>query len=420
MPVNFQQIHARITEIGAGASDRRKTLDERKGQAHHWLNEYSAQPEFLRQKAEAAKAVDPNIRCAVPLSEPLDTSHPAPTLDADATLIAADGSQINPDRHATVQFGVINVGTIIMKRNSGKSPEVFTTSELFYGNELEDNKLTSEGAISLQRDLHERTAIDDLSAGLEGPIVNIADGTLEIWGAKDIEDARAYEKSVHSYLTVLSRLQSRGIVTAGYVDKPSANLVVRLLEIADAPRSAKSSRSTPVGPDFASAPAQSRQELRDFHPLQGVNDLWLFGFQNDGFRLLGPGERSAVFKLQSSSEKYYKGDLALHFFYLNVSDASKYPQIARVEIPAWVTADQEKLDLLHAVLLEQCRMLGSRPYPYLLNRAHEIAVVGQEEKEQIEQLLALESRRQGEAVGNPSNKQVGKDSLAMGRKRYGK
>ena len=65
-------------------------------------------------------------------------------------------------------------------------------------------------------------------------------------------------------------------------------------------------------------------------------------------------------------------------------------------------------------------MLGSRPYPYLLNRAHEIAVVGQEEKEQIEQLLALESRRQGETVGNPSNKQVGKDSLAMGRKRYGK
>ena len=99
---------------------------------------------------------------------------------------------------------------------------------------------------------------------------------------------------------------------------------------------------------------------------------------------------------------------------------SKYPQIARVEIPGWVAADRVKLDLLHAVLLEQCRMLGSRPYPYLLNRAHEIAVVGQEEKEQIEQLLALESRRQGEAVGNPSNKQVGKDSLAMGRKRYGK
>ena len=86
MPVNFQQIHARIAEIGAGASERRKTLDERKEQARECFNKYSAQLEFLQQKAQAAKTVDPNTRCAVPLSEPLDTHYSAPTPDGIQSL----------------------------------------------------------------------------------------------------------------------------------------------------------------------------------------------------------------------------------------------------------------------------------------------------------------------------------------------
>ncbi len=288
-----------------------------------------------------------------------------------------------------------------MKLNSGQSPEIFTNTELFYGGELTEYKLTNEGAISLRRDLNERVAIDDISKDLKGSIINFIDGTIEIWGAKDIEDAKAYERSVQSYLTILSRLQSRSIATAGYVDKPSANLVVRLLEM-------------------VMALPKELENLRDYHPLDGTTDLWLFGDQNDDFQLLKPGERSAVFGLQSGSEKYYKGALSLHFFYLNVSRSERHPQIARVEIPKWVVEDKEKLDLVQAVLLEQCGMMGSRPYPYLLNRAHEIAVVKQDEKQQIEQMLAIELRRNREPVGNASNKQGGKDSLASGRKRYGK
>ena len=70
----------------------------------------------------------------------------------------------------------------------------------------------------------------------------------------------------------------------------------------------------------------------------------------------------------------------------------------RVEIPKWVADDKEKLDLLHGVLVEQCRMMGSKPYPYLLHRAHETAVVKNEEKQQIENMLAMELRRQDEEM----------------------
>ena len=54
-------------------------------------------------------------------------------------------------------------------------------------------------------------------------------------------------------------------------------------------------------------------------------------------------------------------------------------------------------------------MMGSKPYPYLLHRAHETAVVKMEEKQQIEQMLAMELRRQDEEVDDGSYKQSAKD-----------
>jgi hypothetical protein len=79
-----------------------------------------------------------------------------------------------------------------------------------------------------------------------------------------------------------------------------------------------------------------------------------------------------------------------------------------VEIPRWVADDPEQLNLLHAALVEQCRMMGSKPYPYLLHRAHEVAVVKQEEKYQVEQMLAQELRRLDEEMDDGSYKQSAK------------
>jgi hypothetical protein len=387
MPINYQQIHARIKEIGAGAQERRKKMEERRSQARALLTAYASELDLLRSKVDTAKRADANIRCAYPLNETLASSHPAPGPVIDATLIAADGSQINPDRHASIQFCLVNVGAILMKTHSGETPEIFTDSELYYGDDLLPNGIPmSDGMVALKRDLAERKKLDELSKEFTGQVVTFTDGPIELWGAKG-EDAHAYAEFVQKYLTILSRLQERGVITAGYVDKPSADLVVRLLEI-------------------AMADNEQIQKLREFHPLRGVSDRWLFGEPGDP--LLGPGERSAVFGIQSSSEKNYKGGLSLHFFYLNVGTEG-HPWPVRVEIPKWVADDKEKLDLLHGVLVEQCRMMGSKPYPYLLHRAHETAVVKMEEKQQIEQLLTMELRRNNEDVDDGSYKQSAKD-----------
>jgi len=386
MPINFQQIYARIREIAEGADERKRTLEERRDLARKLFMVYSSELDYLREKVEAAIAVDSNIRCATPLNEPLNSTYPPPDSVVDATVIAADGSQINPDRHSSIQFCIINVGVITMRLNSGEAPDICVDTELLYGDDLLSNgNPISDGMVAMRRDISERIKLDEVSKGIKGPVINLTDGTLELWGAKG-DDPQAYANFVEKYLGVLSRLHSRGVVTAGYVEKPSADLVVRLLEI-------------------ATADQEQIQRLREYQPLRGVSDRWLYGERENP--LLPPGHRSAVFGLQSGSAKRYKGPLSLHFFYLNVGEEG-HPWPVRVEIPKWVADDKKKLELLHCVLVEQCKMMGSRPYPYLLHRAHETAVVRYEEKGQVEQLLALELRRIREEVGDNSHKSSAK------------
>jgi hypothetical protein len=386
MPINYQQVYARIREIAAGADDNKRTLEEKRQLARNLLAAYASELDYLQQKVEAAKAIDSNIRCAVPLDEPLTATYPPPPPVPDVTVIAADGSQINPDRHASIQFSIINVGIIIMKLHSGQAPEICVETEMLYGDELISNgNPISDGMVAMRRDISERMKLDEVSKGIKGQVVNLTDGTIELWGAKG-DDPQAYADFVEKYLRVLTRMHARGVVTAGYVEKPSADLVVRLLEI-------------------ATADNEQIQRLRDYQPLRGVSDRWLYGERENP--LLPPGHRSAVFALQSGSIKKYKGPLSLHFFYLNVGTLG-HPWPVRVEVPQWVAEDRKKLELLHAILIEQCNMMGAKPYPYLLHRAHETAVVRREEKDQVEQLLALELRRVRSEVGDRSYKDSAK------------
>lgn len=393
MPINYQQVYAEIQQIGAGAKARQQSKEAAQMQARALLAYYASRLEELRAKLDSARQIDSSLRCAAPLTENLAAFYPPVESSDPVTLIAADGSQIQPDRHAALQFCVVNVGAILMQPGGGQAPQVFTDTELLYGDEISPNgQPLSEGVIALKRDLAERAKLDELSQNMAGAIVTFTDGPIELWGSK--EDGQAFYEYSQKYLGALSRLRARNVITAGYVDKPSSSLVARLLEV-------------------ACADAEQLRALKDFRPFtsRGVTDRWLFS------PLLPPGCRSAVFQIQSEAGKTYKNDLALHFFYLNVG-VEHHPSLARVEIPQWVAQDASALNLLHGVLVEQCRLMGSKPYPYLLNRAHEIAVVKHEEKTQIQQLLALELQRRGEELDAASNKQENKDTLALGRKRY--
>jgi hypothetical protein len=383
MALNFQQVFEKIREIGLGARARQESQDELRQHARSLLIEWADKAEELRDKLERARQADPSLRCAIPLAERLDASFPEPASTGRATLLAADGSQILPDRHAALQYSLVNVGAIAIQSGSGGTPGIFTDSQLLFGEELftETGMLTEE-AIEQRRDIAERRKLLELAPGYPAPVLALTDGPVELWGAKGGGEDD-YRKNLEIHKSVLSQLQARDVSVAGYVDKPGADLVVRALEVAQ----------LSTGEDF--------KNIRKLHNLRGVTDRWLYSF-------LPGGHRSAVFGLQSSSRLHYTGDLALHFFYLNVGD-TKHPWLVRVEIPKWVADDGEKRNLLHAALLEQCRIMGVKPYPYILQRAHEIAVVKFDEKQQVEQMLGLELRQAGSEMDTESNKQSAKN-----------
>jgi hypothetical protein len=388
MPLNFQQVYEKIREIGQGAQARQATLDALRKHALHLLDAWADKGQALGDKVERARQADPFLRCAIPLAERLDASlDPGPAVQSPVTLLAADGSQITPDRHAALLFGLINVGAIVFPGGAKAAPLVFTDSSLSYAEEVAD---WTDGLVALRRDLAERRMLLDLSKDHPAPVVTLTDGPLQLWESHESDAVFGYEKALAEYLDVLSQLQKRDVTTAGYVDKPSSNLLVRLL-------------------DVAATPENELKDIHDKQVLPGVTDRWLFE------QILRPQTRSAVFALQARSRAVYKDSLALHFFYLNVGSKG-HPVVVRVEIPRWVAEDAAKLDRLCSILLQQCEVMGAKPYPYILHRAHEVAVVKLEEKQQIAQMLELELRRAGGEVDEKSGKQSAKDLPGRGKR----
>jgi hypothetical protein len=354
MPVNFQEIRRQVKEMGQQAPEREQFLQRLRRQAMDLFQSNASRLGELRRLVEQAAEINPNLRCARPEDENLDFRAPTPSLQSGSTLLAADGSQINPDRHDAVEFSVINVGALRIQPGQGLAPQEITRSHLLYGDDLRtaSGGPLTEDVVALRRDLNERRLLVELASQEAPPVVTLTDGPLELFHQP--QEEKEFRESFNAYLGVLRRLAKLGVVTAGYVDKPRADLVVRLLELV-----------LVQAEDFSQAGRK--------RPLEGVTDADLF------WNHLQPGERSAVFAIQSISMRDFKDELALHFFYLNVG-RPEHPWLARVEIPAWVAENCNLLELLQATLIQQCRQMGAHAYPYVLHRAHEVALVKLDEK----------------------------------------
>ena len=106
MPVNYQQIRTAIQKAGKLAPDRDKELSERREQVMNLLTHYAKDQEYLADRAQRALDLNPDLRCAFPSDETINHSIPLNNQNQAAVLWAADGSQIIPDPHLAIQFGV--------------------------------------------------------------------------------------------------------------------------------------------------------------------------------------------------------------------------------------------------------------------------------------------------------------------------
>ena len=386
MPVNYQQVQQQVREQVKLAPARQKQQRERLEKARGLLARHAVDLQYLQDKVSQAAARDKSLRCAIPLSEPINLVKNAALPAVFPLLLAADGSQINPNRHDAVEFGLINIGVIRLQPVQALTPVEITSCELFlYQSPENDSGPLTEELVALKRDFKERSELARLAAAEPGVVLTLTDGPLELF--REPKGDPRFDRLFEDYLDVMEVLASMNTVTAGYVDKPGADLVVRLLELT-------------LYPD------EELQKAGKERQLGGVRDIDLFR------DTLQPAERSAIFAIQSSSaEKFSQrlnGHMALHFFYLNVGRVGR-PWLVRVELPAWVSQQTELVDLLQATLLQQCRQMGIKAYPYALHRAHEVALVSFQDKQQLQVMIEAEMLRAGLEVGDKSYKQSHKD-----------
>jgi len=124
--------------------------------------------------------------------------------------------------------------------------------------------------------------------------------------------------------------------------------------------------------------------------LRGLSDAHLVG------RALERLDRTGLFRVRSNVHDPFYGGHRVYFFLLNTGD-----EIARVEVPEWVARDRAAIDLLHAVLVDQCQK--GFGYPAVLARADDRAVISLGDRGVLDTLVQQELARQG-VVARPSAK----------------
>lgn len=364
MTLELSKLTVQVQALGKEIASRRRQYADLIALARGWLAEYADQGEQLRHSARA-------VHAAIPTGEPFDASYPLPAIPERLTFIAADGSQIQPDRHGAALYHLINVGSLVYRRGSGETPEAKSEPALGYTETdiYENGVLVAGNLLDVRRDLAEITRLADLcTAEPPGQTVAVVDGTLLLWVLEE-RSAEWRRAKVIAYLAQLNRIRESGAAVAAFTSRPRRAEVTRLLHLANLAGDANRASQEP-------------------NPLEHLPDRAVF-------RALPPGARSAIFISPSSinHEYYQAAGQIVHFFYLNLAAEGQDPVIARIELPAWVVEDAGRLALVHASIVAQSRIAGD--YPYALARADELAFISGPEREAFQEMVTTSLLRAG-------------------------
>lgn len=335
--------------------------------------------DYIHERIELVRRPDVSgYRGAAPLDAPFhericDVFPPPPT-PPSATIIAADGSQIYPNEQWRMPYYLTNVGMIVYHHGDERTPEQINIPKLVYHPELvrdKANRVLSSRTIDAQRTVREMHELGNVAWSMRDdarPLVALYDNHLMFWVNSDVT---GHLELMKKYWGGLVHLHDAGALLAGYVDNPTrSKVVIRLLNMLS--MSEDDIKSSDLGSG----------------DMEGLKDIDLFNV------VLGPGERSALMVQNSPRNLLYKKrgeNYEIAYFYVKVSSGYQ-DAIARVDIPMWVARDKQKVDELHALIISQCSMQGRNPYPYVLTRADELAVVSGKDKAKLEEMIRLEWR----------------------------
>ena len=363
MTLELSQLTEEVRSMGEVVAKRQQTAIDLVRLARQWLTDHADKGPALRHAARTVQA-------AIPTEEPLDAAYSLPSVPDRFTVAAADGSQIQPDRHGAARYHLINIGSLVYRHGSGQAPDAKSQSELGYTeDDLYENGMPVAGnLLDVRRDLAELKRLADVCTSEPVPTVALVDGSIVLWVLKDLPGGTRASK-ISGYLDQLDRIRQAGGIVGGFISRPGYNDVTRLLYLASMEGDAKKTREHP-------------------NPLDHLPDRAVFA-------TLPPGARSALFvaSREINQEDYARRGHEVHFFYLNVVEEGNEPVIARVEVPAWVARDAGKLNLIHAAVVAQARITGD--YPYALVRADELAYISHRERAALEQMVLTALLRAG-------------------------
>jgi hypothetical protein len=363
MSLDLPQLLPQVTQMGQSVVHRLSKLNQILPQLRKKLDAFSSMDaDLIQGRIERAGENWPG---AIPTIEPINHSFPPTILPGEFNIIASDGSQIHPDRHAAARYFLINTGSIHIRYGSGAIPEVITDGRIFYEDEHLYDEQGTEISASIINGLRDVSEIEMLAQIAERccdkPTLSLLDNGLLLWLAAQTVDhpSRQITQILQNYLHQLSRIRNSNTAVAGFIDRPRHANVIALLHLC------------------SYALDDISDDVLRLSPYLGIPDQVLF------HQILSPGYRSALFIQNSSLNRdFKKSDHEVYFFYLNTGPKN---QIARVEVPEWVANSPQLLSFAHTALVEQCKLTGG--YPYALVRAHELATVTSSDRQTLDTMI---------------------------------
>lgn len=369
MTLDLNLVAAQIMAMAEGMEEAHRDWEGRLRNAIEALHAHAADPVALQRRIAASKTT----WLPAGIVDALDNTYPVPTCSSDFTVIATDGSHIDVDRHRPLRCCLINIGEVILQYGAnpkaylGSKPTLYSRrEELEFTDSSGAQRQEIEGAIlAARRMVLEVAALVPLAQDAGGPTVGLLDGSLILWGLAGratpdfVRRALLDEDLLKSLDWFKEKSVERPLAVASYISFPRATDVVDALRIACCPYHPVDCDHHCPGKRFSERPCDS---------VGGLVDRDLFG------RLLKPGERSPVFASLSRIVRDYYRQHEVYFFYLMADE-----EVARVEISRWVAESKLLLDLVHALVLDQCRR--GHGYPLALSEAHEKAVINGADRE---------------------------------------
>jgi hypothetical protein len=404
--LEFEKVVPQVQRMGRALAARNVSLEERAFEAWDRLQALG-DLDAIYDRIRLARERDAGFRGAAPLGEPVNRAYALPPLPDRATILAADGSQVYPSTHAAALYYLINVGVFVYHHGLDDLPEQVTDPTLYYTDEyLQDERgqVITNVAVNARRNVAEMQVLAREAwnrRDIDCPLLAISDGPLLFWVGKDVPEGKTLERQymgalvhLHDVHTAMFNRNGQSASLIGYVDRPTSAFAVSLVHLMG------------LYDDEVRAAA-----LATNGDLEGLIDQPLM------FKLLRPGERSALLVQQSPRNKEYHDkseSLEIAFFYLNVGIDHDY-HLARVEMPMWVARDPALVEHVHALTYHQCQMMWR--YPYALTRADELAVIRAHERSQLEEMIEIELRRNAQAVEH--SEKLESKVVRHGRTRYG-